>query len=79
MDMPHFVAAQDHRTRSHARGKIIAGFGDLALVPDKQPGPREQFFQFLGENAVIDEDFAADDAALGIDEAIGDCHGGPVP
>ena len=71
MNAPRFVAAQDHRLAAHARGEIIAGFGDLALVPDKQPGPREQFFQFLGEDAVIDKDFATDNAALGIDEAVG--------
>ena len=76
---PRFVAAQDHRLRAHARGEIIAGARDLAFVPDKQPGAREQFFEFLGEDAVIDKDFAADDAALGIDEAVSIGHGGPVP
>ena len=37
-------------------------------MPDKQPGPREELFLFVGEEPLIDEDFAADDAALGIDQ-----------
>src|SRR4051812_26463872 len=75
MDLVLLVAAQDYRLSTHARRKVITGLGDLALVPDKQPGPREQFFKFLGEDVVIDEDFAADDAALGIDETCVAVHG----
>ena len=75
MNPARFVAAQDHRLGAHARREVIAGFRDLALVPDKQPGAREEFFEFLGEDAVIDKDFAADDAALGIDETCVAVHG----
>ena len=67
-----------------ASAAIAARVRDLALVPDKQPGAREQLFEFFGEDAVIDKDFAADDPALGIDETPvrgqgGGGHGGSVP
>ena len=47
MDLAGAVAAQDHRFLAHPRNKEIAGVGDLAFMPDKQPGPGEQPLQFL--------------------------------
>jgi hypothetical protein len=74
VDLPLLVADQDHRFAAHPRGEEVTRIGDLALMPDKQPGASEELFEFLGKNPVIDEDLAADNAALGIDQPIGRVH-----
>ncbi len=62
------VTAEDHRLLAHARGKEIPRVGDLALMPHKQPRPREHPFLLLGVNLVIDEDLTADQPRCEIDE-----------
>jgi hypothetical protein len=54
------VAAQDHRFLTHRRHEIVAGLGDLAFVPDMQPGAREDPLLLFGVDVLVDEDLAAD-------------------
>src|SRR5262245_31137929 len=54
------VAAQDHRLLAHRRHEIVARLGDLAFVPDMQPGAREDALLLLGVDVLVDEDLAAD-------------------
>src|SRR5260370_1426353 len=63
------VAAQQHRFLAHARDEEIAGVGDLALVPDKEPGAGKDLFLLLGVDLLVDEDLAADLPARHVDEA----------
>ncbi len=63
------VAAQDHRLLAHARDEEIARIGDLAFMPDEQPGTGEDALLLLGIDVVIDENLAADLPRCEIDEA----------
>ena len=47
MDRAGAVAAQDHRLLAHARDEEVAGVGDLAFVPDEQPGAGEDALLLL--------------------------------
>ena len=60
MDLAGPVAAQDHRFLAHARDEVIPRLRDLALMADKQPGPRKQPLQLLLVDLLIDKDLAAD-------------------
>ena len=64
------VAAQDHQLLAHAGDEEVAGIGDLALVPDEQPGAGEQFLQFLAVKFRRHEDLAADRAVLQVDHPV---------
>ena len=65
------VAAQDDRLLAHARGVEVAGLGNQALVPDEQPGAGEQLLQFLLVEIGINEDFAANEALVRVNELVG--------
>jgi hypothetical protein len=71
VDLPLLIADEDYRLAAHPRDEIVAGIGDLAFMTDEQPSAGEELFELVGMNGVADEDFAADDPALGIDKAIG--------
>src|SRR5882724_9671297 len=47
------VAAHDDRLLAHARGGEIAGVGDLALMPDKQPRPGKDLLLLLGVDLLV--------------------------
>ena len=63
------VAAQDHRLLAHRRHEIVARLGDLAFVPDMQPGAREDALLLLGVDVLVDEDLPADLPDLQIHQA----------
>src|SRR5260370_38465037 len=56
MDLADAVAAQEHRLLGHPRDDEVAGVGDLALMPDEEPGAGEDALQFLGVDRLVDED-----------------------
>src|SRR5215472_14421897 len=60
VDLARAVAAQDHRLLPHARDKEIPRVRDLAFVADKEPDAREEPFQLLLVDLVVDKDLAAD-------------------
>ena|SRR6516225_5844069 len=62
------IAAEDHRLLAHARDEEIARIGNLAFVPDEQPGTGEDALLLLGIDVVVDEDLAAYLAGCKIDE-----------
>ena len=68
MDCPAPIAGEDHRLFAHARDDKIPGFGDLALMPDKEPGAGKDALQFLGVDPLVDENLAADLPRSQIDE-----------
>ena len=53
---------------AHAGHHEIARVRDLALVADEQPRPCEDLLQLLLVDGVVDIDFAANDAALNIND-----------
>src|SRR5260370_42408738 len=63
------VAAQDDGLLAHPRGGEIARVGDLALMPDKEPGAREDPLLLLGVDLLVDKDLAADLPGSEIDQA----------
>src|SRR5713226_9185576 len=63
------VAAQDDGFLAHPRGGEIAGVGDLALMPDEEPGAGEDPLLLLGVDLLVDEDLAADLPGSEIDQA----------
>src|SRR6185295_17398095 len=72
------VAAQNDRLLAHGRDHEVAGIRDLALVPDEEPGASEHLLLLLPVDLLVDEDLAADDAAIDVDQAVdADAHGGP--
>src|SRR6266851_9126372 len=68
VDFASPVAAQDHRLLAHTRDDEVAGVGDLALMPDEEPGAGKDALQFLGVDRLVDENFAADLPRSQIDE-----------
>src|SRR5262249_22047732 len=60
MDLTCPVAAQDHRLLAHRGHEEVAGFGNRALMTDKEPSASDPPFQFLAVDLVIDKDLAAD-------------------
>jgi len=62
------VAAQDHRFLAHPRNEEIAGVGDLALMPDKEPRAGKDALLLLRVDLVVDENLAADLPGRKIDE-----------
>src|SRR5581483_4366844 len=64
------VAHQDHGLLAHPRDEEIARIGDLAFVPDEQPGAGENQLQLLLVNIAADENFSADSAVLEVYVAV---------
>ncbi len=62
MDIAPAIAAQDDLLFTHARDDEVAGLVDLTLMPDEQPGTREDLLQLLLVDALIDVNFATDEA-----------------
>ena len=69
VDLPAPVAAEDHQLLAHPRHEEITGVGDLAFMPDEQPGARKDPLQFLRVDRLVDENLAADRPGGQIDEA----------
>src|SRR5712691_1213309 len=69
MHLAGAVAAQDDRLLAHPRGGEIAGVGDLALMPDEEPGPGEDPLLLLGVDLLVDKDLTADLPGAQINEA----------
>src|SRR5262249_60934298 len=67
------IATKDHRLLAHRRHEVIARLGDLALVPDMQPGARKDALLLLGVYVLVDEDLPADLANPQIDQAGAAC------
>src|SRR5207248_3147910 len=70
VDLTRPVAAQDHRFLAHRLDEEIAGVPDLALMPDKEPGPGKNPLQFFSIDLVIDKDLAADLPGARVDETL---------
>ena len=64
------VPAKNDRLLAHSGGVEIAGLGDETLVPDEQPGACENLLQFLLVKVRIDENFAADEAPVRVNELV---------
>src|SRR5512138_3306310 len=64
------VPAQNDRLLPHSGRVEVARLGDEALVPDEQPGPREDFLQLLLVEIGINKNFAADEAPLRVNELV---------
>ncbi len=79
MDRALRVAAEDHRFLAHARDEEVARIGYQALVPDEQPGAREQLLQFLAVEVGRDEDLAADGTAFEVDHLVDGQRRGHLP
>ena len=62
------VAAQDDRLFAHPRRVEVAGIWNQAFVADEQPGAGENLVELFLVEIGVDEDFAADEALLGVDE-----------
>src|SRR5438045_6832491 len=58
VDATGAVAAQDHRLLAHRRNEVIAGLGNLAFMPDMQPGTGEDALLLLGVDVLGNEDLA---------------------
>src|SRR5205807_7894256 len=54
----------------HRRAEIVARLRDLALVADEEPGAGEDPLELLPVDLVADEDLAADDPALDVDQSL---------
>src|SRR5262249_21140459 len=70
VDAAPAVAAENDRFLAHRRGEEISGPRDLALVADEEPGAREDPLALLCVDLLAHEDLAADDPAVGIDQAV---------
>ena len=70
------VTAQDDRLLAHGRDQVVAGISDLALVADEEPGAREHLLLLGAIDVLVDEDLAADDSAVDVDEAVQMFHQG---
>ena len=64
------VAAEDDRLLAHGRDEEVARLRDLALVADEEPGAGEDLLQLLPVDLLADEDLAADDAPLDVDQTV---------
>jgi hypothetical protein len=64
------VAAEDDRLLAHGRDHEVARARHLALVPDEEPRAREDLLLLAPVDLLIDEDLAADRAAIDVDEAV---------
>ena len=53
---------------THIGREEIAGFGDLALMAQKEPAAGEDALQFLAVDLRLDKDAAADQSVLAVDE-----------
>src|SRR5712691_10244484 len=62
------IAGEDDRLLAHAGDEVVAGPGDLALVADEEPGAGEDALLLLREDFVVDEELAAHDSALHVDQ-----------
>src|SRR3954447_8378104 len=64
------VARENDGLLAHAGDEVVTGIGDLASVPDEQPGAREDLLLLARVDLLAHEDFAANDATLQIDQAL---------
>src|ERR1700722_6215382 len=69
VDLTRGVAHHQNRVFAHIGGEEIAGQRDLALVAQEQPAARENPLQFLLVDLWLDENPAAEQTVLGIDQA----------
>ena len=70
VDLVLAVAHQDDRLFAHARLEEVAWIGDQALVPDKQPGPREDLLLLLLVKLIVDKDLAANGPSIEVHHAV---------
>jgi hypothetical protein len=49
-DRRSLIFRDDQAFAGHFRKKIVAGFGELGLMPDQHPLPREYLLQLFGKN-----------------------------
>src|SRR5579864_2797556 len=68
VDVVLAIAAQDDLLFTHARNDKVARLLDLTLVSDEQPGAREDLLQLLLVDALVDVDFATDEALVEVDQ-----------
>ena len=65
------AAAHDqHRVLAHPGREKVARPRDLALVAQEQPAAGKDLLQFLFIDLLLDEDAAADEAAVGVDQRV---------
>src|SRR2546425_9028822 len=62
------VPDEDDRFLAHAGDEVVAGLGNLALVPDEEPAVGEELLLFLLVELLVDEELAADESLLHVDE-----------
>jgi hypothetical protein len=62
------IPAQNDFLFAHARNDEVARLLDLALVSDEQPGTRENLLQLLLVDALVNVDFATDEALFEVDQ-----------
>src|SRR5579883_610522 len=62
------VAGKDDGLLAHAGDEVVTRMGDLALVPNEQPGAREDMLLLALVDLLAHEDLTADDAVLQVDQ-----------
>ena len=67
-DAARGVPAEDDRLLPHGRDEEVARPRDLALVAEEEPGAGEHALELLPVDLVADEDLAADDAPVDVDQ-----------
>ena len=67
VDLVLAVAGEDDGLLAHARDEVVAGLADLVDEADEEPASGEDAFEFDVVEVGVDEDLAADEAALLVD------------
>ena len=70
VDLSAAVAHHQHRVLAHVGGEVIAGIGNLAVVAQEQPAAGEDTLQFLLVDVGFDENAAAYQAPLRVNQAL---------
>src|SRR5207253_3499892 len=70
VDATAAVATEDDRLLPHRRHHEVTGTRDLALVADEEPRAREDLLLLAPVDLLVDEDLAADRAAIDVDQAV---------
>jgi hypothetical protein len=70
VDFAFFVAAQDDGFLTHPRRVEVTWIRNQALVTNQKPRARKDLFEFFLVDACVDENFAADEAVLDVDELV---------
>src|SRR6185369_12177892 len=68
VDAARGVPAEDDRLLPHGRDEKVARPRDLALVAEEEPGAGEHALELLPVDLVADEDLAADDPPVDVDQ-----------